>query len=118
MPFLADEPLAVHEDPADRKRRQPASKATADIHRSVGEMIAIRYSREDWARRAQEARAKGAGDIIRNASPGRNAVSAEAFDAVLELSFPAADYPRERRQANRAGRIEWGGGVVFERVTE
>lgn len=115
-PFLTDEPVAVHEDPADRRRRRAERERTYEFFRGVGEQVAIRYSKEDWARRAHEASTRGADATIRAALPGENQLDPEAFKAIVELAFPRADYPRERRQAERSGRVEWGGGVVFVRV--
>lgn len=114
--YLTDEPVRVHEDPADR------AKSTAENHvavyREVGEQIVGRHRNEDRKREQLDWRAKGADATIRAALPGENNLDPDAFKAIVELAFPRADYPRERRQAERSGRVEWGGGVVFVRVGE
>lgn len=57
-------------------------------------------------------------DLLGAAREGENEIESNDFFAVVNLAYPKEDYARERAKALRSGRLQWGGGVVFVRVTE
>jgi len=108
MPWLSDERVESWKDLADRRtareRRQP-----------YGRQVMIRQSWEDSNRRTLE---RKVAKLFKEAQPGDNEVDPKVFEALVDWALPPKELDRMNRRAQRTGRLEWTGGIVFVRGHE